>query len=69
MHHNISKEHFEFVHHNVSADDMNEGKLEYAKVGKVDLNNCVGLSHGSIIAKGSSMGLFLDEEARGCYSP
>jgi hypothetical protein len=48
---------------------MNEEKLEYAKVGKVDLNSCVGLSHGSIIAKGSSMGLFIDEEARGCYSP
>lgn len=69
MHHNISKEHFEFVHQNVYADDMNEGKLEYVKFGKVTPNNHVSLSHGSIFAKGSSMGLFLNEEARACYSP
>lgn len=31
------EEHFEFVHHNVSIDDMNEGKMEYAKFGKLRL--------------------------------
>ena len=27
--------HFKFVHHNITADDMNECKLEYVKFGKV----------------------------------
>lgn len=31
------EEHFEFVHHNVLADDMNGGKMEYAKFGKLGL--------------------------------
>lgn len=30
------KDHFEFVHHNVSTHDMNEGKMNYAKFGKGD---------------------------------
>ena len=29
------KEHFEFVHYNVSADDMNNGKMEYVKFGRL----------------------------------
>ena len=29
------EEHFEFVHYNASMEDMNEGKLEYVKCGKV----------------------------------
>lgn len=56
----IGEEHFEFVHHNVSANDMNEGKMEYAKFGKISFNN--------YIAKGSSMGTFSYEEVFGCYS-
>lgn len=40
---------FEFVHHNVSANDMNVGKLEYTKFGKVGLNNHVSFSHSSIL--------------------
>lgn len=44
-------EHFEFVHHNVSADVMNEGKLECAKFGKVGLNNRLSLSHSNILQR------------------
>ena len=40
---------FEFVHHNVSADDMNEGKMEYAKFGRMGLKNLVSLSHNNIL--------------------
>ena len=40
---------FEFVHHNVSVDDMNDKKLEYAKFGKVGLNNHTSLSHSNIL--------------------
>lgn len=40
--------HYEFVHHNVSANDMSEGKLEYAKFKKVGLNNRASLSHSNI---------------------
>jgi hypothetical protein len=45
------EKHFEFVHHNVSMDDMNDGKLEYTKFGKVNLNNCVSLSHSKILQR------------------
>lgn len=45
------EEQFEFVNHNVSADDMNKGKLEHAKFGKVNLNNHVSLSHRSILPR------------------
>lgn len=37
------EDHFEFVHHNVFAEDMNEMKMKYAKFGNVRLNNCVSL--------------------------
>lgn len=60
------EEHFEFVHHNVYVDDINEGKMEYVKFMKVGLNNCVSLSHSNIFAKGSSMGMFSYEEVFGC---
>lgn len=40
---------FEFVHHNMSADDMNVGKMEYTKFGKVGLKNHVSLSHNNIL--------------------
>lgn len=35
------EEHFEYVHHNISLDDMNEEKLECAKFRKIGLNNYV----------------------------
>jgi hypothetical protein len=31
--------HFEFVHHNISTDDMNDGKMKYEIFGKVGLND------------------------------
>lgn len=31
------EDHFEFVHHNVFANGLNEGKMEYTKFGKVGL--------------------------------
>jgi hypothetical protein len=45
------EKHFEFVHHDVSAHDMNEGKMEYAKFGKVGFNNYVNLSHSNILQR------------------
>ena len=39
---------FGFVHHNVSSDHVNEMKMEYAKLGKVDLKNRVCLLHSDI---------------------
>ena len=45
------KEQFDFVHRNVSATDKNEGKLEYPKFAKVNLNNRVSLSHSDILQK------------------
>lgn len=35
------KDHFEFVYHDLSANDMNEDKLEYTKCGRIGLNNWV----------------------------
>ena len=43
------EEHFEFVHHNVSSYDMNEGKMEYAKFSKVSLKNHVNLFDSNIL--------------------
>ena len=37
--------HFEFVHHNVSTNEMNNGKMEYTKFGKVGLNKHVNSPH------------------------
>lgn len=62
------EEHFEFVHRNVSAEDMNDGKMEYTKFGKVGLNNCVILSHSNIL-QGPTNGTSLYEEALGCFLP
>ena len=39
----------------VLANDMNEGKTEYANFKKVGLNNCVSLSHSNI-SKGLTNG-------------
>lgn len=49
------EDHFDFVHHNVSACKMNVGKLECTKFGKVGLNNHVSLSHSQKLANGSPM--------------
>lgn len=46
---NNMEEHFEFVHCNVYAEDMNEGHMEYAKFGNVGLNNHANLSHSNIL--------------------
>lgn len=43
------EEHFKIVNHNVSTNDANEGKMQYAKYGKVGLNNSVCLSHSNIL--------------------
>ena len=42
---------FEFVHHNVLVDDMNDGKMEYMKFKKVALNNHVSLLHSDILQR------------------
>ena len=44
------EKHFEFVHHNVSANDMS-GNMEHTKFGKVGLNNHVSLSHGNVLQR------------------
>lgn len=36
-------DHFEFVHYDVFAKDMNERKMKYANFGKVSFNNRVNL--------------------------
>ena len=38
---NNNEEHFEFVHHSVWVEDMNDGQMVYRKFGKVGLENCV----------------------------
>lgn len=50
---NNEEMHFEFVHHNVSANEMNNGKMEYTKFGKVGLNNHdhVNLPHSTVLQK------------------
>lgn len=45
------EEHSEFVHHNVSAHDMKECKMEYAKFSKVGLNNRVSPSHSNVFLR------------------
>ena len=46
------------MHQNVSVDDMNEGKIEYAKFGKVGLNNCVSSPHHNILQRVHQWGVF-----------
>lgn len=49
-------DHFEFVHHDVFAKDMNERKMKYAKSGKVGLNNWVNFFHNNnMIIKGQGL--------------
>lgn len=45
------EERFEFVHHIVLWEDMNDGKMEYTKLGKVGLNICASLSHRNVFQK------------------
>lgn len=54
---NNEEQHFEFIHHNIFADDMNEGKLEYAKFRKIGLNNHMCLFHSIFFYKGHINGL------------
>lgn len=42
--------HFEFVHH-MSAEDMNDRKMEYVKFGKVGLSNYMSLSYSNILQR------------------
>lgn len=56
------KEHVEFVHPNVSAEDMNEGKMEYAKFGKVGMNNHMSLSPSYILQRAQKWGPISYEE-------
>lgn len=56
------------MQHNVLANDINNGKIEYAMFRKVGLNNNVSFFALQCVANGSSMGLFLFEEAFMCYS-
>ena len=48
-----------FVHHMVLAKDMNDGKLEYAKLGKIGLNNCVNLWHSNILQRAHQWQVFV----------
>lgn len=45
------KDHFEFVYHDLSANDMNEDKLEYTKCGRIGLNIWVSLFHINILQR------------------
>jgi hypothetical protein len=45
------EEHFECVHHSISATDLYDGKLEYSEFGEVGLNNHVNLSHSYILQR------------------
>lgn len=45
------EDHFKFVHHNFSANDINEDKLEYTKFGKIGSNNWVCLSHSNYVQR------------------
>ena len=64
------EKHFEFAHHNVSAHDMNEGKMEYAKLARWDWK-IMWVLHILVFGKGLTVpiGTLLDEEALGCYHP
>ena len=56
---NNGEEHFEFECRNVYADDMNEGKMEYTKFGKVGLNNNhLSFSHSNILQRAHQGGVF-----------
>ena len=54
------EEHFEFVHHNVFANNiiLYEGKLECTKFKNIGLNNCVSLSHSTILQRAHQWACF-----------
>ena len=56
---------FEFVHHNVLGDDMNEGNMEYAKIGKVGLKNHVSLSHSNVLQRANQWAILCMKEHLG----
>jgi hypothetical protein len=56
------------VHHNVSTNDVNQGTMEYANLGKVGLNNRVGLSHNNILQRAHQLTCFCMKKIFGCYS-
>ena len=60
---------FEFVHHNVYANDMNERKMEYAKSEKVGSNNHVSLSHRNILQMAHQWPRFLMKKCLGVTLP
>lgn len=62
------EEHFKFLHHNVSAHDMNEGKMKYAKFVKVRLNNCMGLSHSNVLQRAHQSACFCMKKTFRCNS-
>ena len=45
------EEHFECVHHHVSSYNMNEGTMEYAKFGEVNLKNRVSLNDSNSLER------------------
>lgn len=53
-----AEEQFEFVHHNGLFDDMIEDQMEYAKLGKVGLENRVNLSQGIILQRAHQWACF-----------
>ena len=63
------EEHLEFVHHNVVAHDMNEGKMEYTKVGEGGIEYLRESFSFLYFAKGSSMGMFLYKKHLGADFP
>lgn len=63
------EEHFEFVHNNVSTHDMNEGKMEHAKFGRMGLNNHVGLSHSNVFQRAHQWARFCMKKHLGATLP
>lgn len=57
------------MHHNVLAEDINDGKLEYAKVEKDSTNNCVSLSHNNIFQKAHQWASFRMKKRLGIIVP
>lgn len=62
---------FEFVHNNVSVEDMNDGKMEYAKFKKVRRigNNYVSLSHSNVLQRAHQWAIFRMKKHLGVTFP
>lgn len=63
------EEQFEFVHHNLTMKDMNDGKLEYVKFRKIGLNNRVCLSHSNILQRAHQWARFRMQKHLGVTLP